>query len=321
MRYSKRKSLIITGIHGFVGQNLVKSLSDEYDIYGVDIRQHPMDGVLKIFSWEEFDQLPVSETVIHLAGIAHDIKNKISKKRYFDVNTGLTVKIFDWFQSVGASRFIFFSSVKAVADRPGDVVLTEHAIPTPSGFYGESKRAAEEYILDYPMDNELRTAPLSFVYILRPAMIYGPGNKGNLNLLYRFVKSYMPWPLGAFRNKRSFCSIDNIIFIVRKMLNETIPSGIYHIADDDYTSTSDLVSYISEGLGRKSLIVSFPISLIKKAASLGSIFHLPFNKERLKKVTENYMVSNAKIKTALGIHKLPVDSRTGIIQTIKSFRR
>ena len=82
-------------------------------------------------------------------------------------------------------------------------ILTEDTIPNPKTHYGISKLQAENYILDQKLPEGKR------VYILRPCMIHGPGNKGNLNLLYTLVKKGFPWPLGAFENQRSFLSIDN----------------------------------------------------------------------------------------------------------------
>lgn len=82
--------------------------------------------------------------------------------------------------------FIFFSTAKAAADRV-EGVLTEDVVPSPVGPYGESKIKAEEYILgNFPAGNDNR------VYILRPCMIHGPGNKGNLNLLYSVVSKGIP---------------------------------------------------------------------------------------------------------------------------------
>lgn len=105
-----------------------------------------------------------------------------------------------------ARKFIFFSSVKAAADFvPGDL-LTEDIVPHPVGPYGESKIKAEEYILNHPAYEKQ-------VYILRPCMIHGPGNKGNLNLLHQVIKKGIPWPLGAFENRRSFTSIGNLILL------------------------------------------------------------------------------------------------------------
>jgi nucleoside-diphosphate-sugar epimerase len=315
-----RETLLITGINGFIGTNLVEYFSSRYTIYGVDIHQHPKKGVERTVSWDQLDLLPPVDAVIHLAGIAHDTSNKEKGDLYFKVNVGLTGKIYDWFRASGASRFFFFSSIKAAAEKPGEMTLDESVEPSPAGPYGESKRKAEEYILSQqPATN--RIGLTQNVYILRPAMIHGPGNKGNLTSLYRYVKSGMPWPLGAFTNQRSFCSIDNLLFVLEKMLSETIPSGIYHLADDECLSTTQLVSSIAGGVGRELKSLAVPVALVKLLAAGGSLLHLPFNKERLRKLTENFIVSNAKLKSALAIPTLPVTAKEGILKTIRSFNR
>lgn len=178
--------ILITGVHGFVGSNLVSALKGGNTIYGLDIMAPEKDGIVKTFSWDDMDKglLPEVDAIIHLAGKAHDTKNKSAADVYFKVNTDLTKKCFDYFLNHdGFGKFIFFSSVKAAVDKvPGDV-LTEVVTPCPVGPYGESKVKAEEYILQ-----NLDKAEGRQVVILRPCMIHGPGNKGNLNLLYGFVK-------------------------------------------------------------------------------------------------------------------------------------
>ena len=152
-------------------------------------------------------------------------------------------------------------------------------------------------------------------------MIHGPGNKGNLNLLYNMVTKSIPWPLGRYENLRSFCSVDNISYIVEQLIiRDNIESGIYHIGDDDPISTNELIRLISESVGKKSYIWKLPKSLINPMASVGYIFHLPLNKQRLQKLTENYVVSNEKIKNALGITKMPISGRDGMRKTLESFR-
>ena len=144
--------ILITGIHGFVGGNLVKALGQSNEIYGLDIIMPEKDGVVRTFSWDDFDNgfVPQVEAVIHLAGKAHDLKKTSGPEVYFKVNTGLTQKVYDWFLKSSAKKFIFFSSVKAAADFvPGDI-LTEDIVPNPVGPYGESKIKAEEYILSHP---------------------------------------------------------------------------------------------------------------------------------------------------------------------------
>ena len=195
-------NILITGIHGFVGSNLVIALKKRHILYGLDIVAPEKEGVVKTFAWEDIEstsfpmqRLPQFDAIIHLAGKAHDTKNQSVAQAYFDINTGLTQKIFDFFLESTAKKFIFFSSVKAAADSVVGDALREDVIPTPIGPYGESKIAAENYILD-KLKNKNEKLKLhddrKQVYILRPCMIHGPGNKGNLNLLYNVCHPQRP---------------------------------------------------------------------------------------------------------------------------------
>ena len=308
--------ILITGVHGFVGSNLVKALSKEHIIYGLDIISPIKDGVRFTFSWDFLDkpdEIPEVDAIIHLAGKAHDTKNEASAEVYFKVNTDLTKKIYDYYLKSSAKKFIFFSTAKAAADKV-DGVLTEDVVPTPLGPYGESKIAAEKYIQEH-LSNDKQ------VYILRPCMIHGPGNKGNLNLLYGVVKKGIPWPLGAFENRRTFTSIENLNFVIEGLLTKDVPTGIYNMGDDEALSTNELIEEICKSLGKKAHIWKLPKGLMTGIAKIGGALHLPLDSERLRKLTENYISSNAKIKKALGIDKMPVDAREGLKVTLKSFAK
>ncbi len=100
------------------------------------------------------------------------------------------------------------------------------------------------------------------VYILRPCMIHGPGNKGNMNLLYKIQQKGLPWPLGAFENKRSFCSIDNLLFVVKQLIDKEIETSIYQVADDDALSTNELIRLIAGSQNKKARIWNIPASII-----------------------------------------------------------
>ena len=315
--------ILITGIHGFVGSNLVTSLKKHHTLFGLDIVSPIKEGVEKPFSWKDLEngEVPEVDAIIHLAGKAHDTKNQSQAQVYFDINTGLTQKVYDYFLQSSAQKFICCSSVKAAAGTvPGDV-LTEDVGPAPIGPYGESKIKAEEYILENEerrMKNEEYSKKR--VFILRPCMIHGPGNKGNLNLLYGVVSKGIPWPLGAFENKRTFTSIDNLCFVIEGMLTKELESGIYHMADDEALSTNELIEVMCEAMGRKAHIWRINRGLVEAMAIIGTWLHLPLNKERLRKLTENYVVSNAKIKKALGIEQMPVRAKDGLRKTILSFQ-
>lgn len=312
--------ILITGIHGFVGSNLVETLSAHHELYGLDIIDPPKEGVIRTYSWEDLEKydFPKVDAIIHLAGKAHDVKNKSASDVYFKINTGLTQKIYGWFLKSSAKKFIFFSSIKAAADFvPGDI-LTEEVATNPVGPYGESKIKAEEYILNVK-NEERRTELEKQVYILRPCMIHGPGNKGNLNLLYSVVSKGIPWPLGAFENRRTFTSIDNLSFVIGQLLIQNVESGVYQMCDDEALSTNELIEIICSALGRKTHIWRLPKSLMIGVAKVGGILHLPLNQDRLNKLTENYVASNAKIKKAIGIDRMPVIAKEGLTKTIKSF--
>ena len=308
--------ILISGINGFVGSNLTNRCQRDHVLYGVDIIQPALAGVKAIYGWDELINVPSVDAIIHLAGKAHDTKNQANAQVYFDVNTGLTRKIYDYFLKSDAKKFIFFSSVKAAADSvPGDI-LTEDIEPNPKGPYGESKILAEKYIQDHWPAPESGKS----VYILRPCMIHGPGNKGNLNLLYNLVQKGIPWPLGAFENRRSFTSIGNLCFVIDRLLSEPVTPGIYQLGDDEALSTNELIELICGSLGRKARIWHVPKSLMNVMAKMGGILHLPLNPERLRKLTENYVVSNRKLKTALGIERMPVSAKEGMQETLRSFR-
>lgn len=333
--------ILITGVHGFVGSNLVNALSKEHTIYGLDIIAPQKDGIKYTFSWDDLDKdsmIPELDAIVHLAGKAHDTKNKSAADVYFKVNTGLTQKIFDWFlKQPRCTKFVFFSTAKAAADKV-DGILTEDVVPTPKGPYGESKIAAERYILDQFKDYSLKfkdsskvqglnpetsgtsETPAKQVYIFRPCMIHGPGNKGNLNLLYNVVKKGIPWPLGAFENRRTFTSVENICFAVNGVLTKDVPSGIYNMGDDEALSTNELIEEICKSLGREAHIWKLSKGLMNGVAKVGGCLHLPLNPERLRKLTENYISSNEKIKKALGVDRMPVDAREGLKVTLESFR-
>ena len=293
----------ITGASGFVGQNLEDYLRQIYNIDDLSIRYKPN---------QKFDI--DAYAIIHLAGKAHDLKKVSNPQEYYDSNYELTKQLFDSFLDSEATVFIFMSTVKAVADELKGV-LSEDKVPNPKTHYGIAKYQAEQYILSKQVPKGKR------VYILRPCMIHGPGNKGNLNLLYQLVTKGVPWPLGAFENQRSFLSIENLCFVIKELLeNESILSGIYNVADNTSLSTNELIQLLGESLDKKTLVLKINTSIIKSCAKFGDYLHLPLNSERLQKLTENYIVSNQKIVSAIG-KPLPVNAKTGLLKTFESFKQ
>ena len=286
--------ILITGAYGFVGTNLCRYLVGKgHECVALDIPKAKRDDVpyKAFYTWDELDGIDWAgiDAVVHLAGKAHDLKNVSDPQSYFDINVGLTEKIFNAANGK-VPRFIYFSSSKAAdADTP----------------YGKSKLAAEQFLSGRAI-------------VLRPAMIHGPGNKGNLNLLWGIARRGFPWPLAAFENKRSFTSIGNICAAV-EALCERGENGIYPIADDEMLSTNRLIELMAEACGRKPRLWRLPKGMMRLAAKVGDALHLPLNTERLGKLTEDSFVDNEALKKHLGWSQMPIRAEDGMRSTLKSF--
>ena len=248
----KTKTILITGAFGFVGNNISQYLRNKssYKLIALDIKSPDVHSYDVFYNWEQLNNIEWNsiDTIIHLAGKAHDTKEG-NEAEYNKINVGLTENIFNFFKNNNIKKFIYFSSVKAVADTVTDDMLTEDVVPNPQTPYGKSKLKAENYILSQKLDNEKK------VYIIRPCMIHGPGNKGNLNLLYKLVQKGIPYPLGAFNNSRSFTSIGNLSYVIEQIIIKDVESGIYQMADDDAISTKDLIILIANSMNKKEKII------------------------------------------------------------------
>ena len=279
----------ITGITGFIGQNLSQYLGER--VVGVNLRKQ--DSLF-------FEK---GSAVVHLAGKAHDLKKTSAPLEYFAMNTELTKKVFDAFLVSEAHVFVFMSTVKALEGKE-----------IGASAYSQSKYQAEEYILAQKVSTGKR------VYILRPVMVHGPGNKGNLNLLFGVVKRLGIWPLAAFENKRSFVSVENLCFVLKALIeNENVVSGVYEVADEEALSTNELVALAGEALQKKVAFWKIPKWLVYLLSKLGDVLPLPLNSERLKKLTENAVVDARPLLKALGIKSLPLRTLDGFKKTFDSF--
>jgi nucleoside-diphosphate-sugar epimerase len=309
------KNILITGVSGFLGKGLVRYLGSLKDVMLFGHSRDPekttsefQDSritILKNCTTEQLNAHKI-DCIIHLAGIAHDLSNQYKPEDYYRVNDENTRQVYQEFLKSAAQKFIFLSSIKAAVDTASEPV-TETVVCQPVTPYGKSKQQAEVYIAQQPLPPEKR------YYIVRPCMIHGPGNKGNLNLLYKYVTSGLPFPLGAFRNHRSFLSADNFNFSILQLITQEVESGIYHLADNGFLSTSELYKIIAGALGKKGRVLKIPQPLIRL------LFGLIGKSAMLHKLTEDMMVSNQKLLHQIK-EPLPIAIEDGLRSTIKSFR-
>ena len=295
---------LLFGSNGFLGSHLKEKLDGE--VIGVNIRQQ---------NWQE--NIPGDANVfINCIGKAHDHKGTATEHDFYFANYELVKVIFEEFLKSNAQLFIHISSIAAVEENERTEVLTENSVANPQSYYGKSKNAAEEYLLKQTLPSGKK------LFVLRPSMIHGEGDKGNLTLLYKIISKGIPYPLGAFQNSRTFISVDNVVFLMNEIIkkHKEMESGIYHITDDESLSTQKIIEIIGTAIVKKPLILSPPKFLINVLAKFGDMISLPINSKRLKKMTSNLIVSNHKIKTALKIDSLPITAEDGMKKTIESFK-
>ena len=310
-------NIVIIGCNGFIGSNFL----NYYSSIGADIlcvgRIKPKSFQHKFLELDDFlslDKKLEYDIWINAAG-SGDVQLSLTKPEIdYNANVELVRLLLELKLKISPTGiFVHFSSA-AVYGNPIKLPIAENDELNPITPYGISKLQAENYILNQQLPEGKR------FYILRPSMIHGPGNKGNLNLLYSFVNKGYPWPLAAFENKRSFLSIDNLCFVTKEIVeNDSIPSGVYNIADDQAISTNQLISLISKSQNKNTKSVFLPKKLIYAIAKVGSILHLPINTERLIKLTDNYVISNKKILKSIG-KPFPISAENGLVKTLNSFQ-
>ena len=299
--------ICITGSSGYVGQHLINFLKNDaennFEVFPISLRT-------------KNQQFPNEcDVLIHLAAMSEDSSKNINVSEYYDVNVNLVKTTFQQFLQSDIKDYVFFSSIKSVADYSDDL-LTEDAVTSPMGHYGKSKLEAEKFLLSQNLPEGKR------LFVLRPVAIYGPGTTDNISMLFKFVNLRIPWPFAAFQNRRSFLYIDNLNFVISKLiLDNNISSGIYHIADDEFFSTNEIIKLVAKYSKKNIYFFKIPKFFFKSLAKLGDKIKLPFNTKKLEKLTNSYTVSNQKIKTALNIEKLPYSGEEGLYNTIQSFKK
>lgn len=295
----------IIGASGFIGQNLYACLIKQFVVQKLSLRKS---------TWK--DDLKYCDCFINLVGKAHDHNGTATEKDFYYANLELAKQVFDAFINSDAKLLIHISSLAALEEFQSSIPLREVANPMPNSWYGKSKRAGEEWLLNQMLPEGKK------LIILRPPMVHGPGDKGNLGLLYKLISKGIPYPLASFNNQRSFISIDNFNYFIQEIIKrqDKLSSGIYHIADDKPIATNTIISIIKNVENKNIPNLSLPKSLVKLIAKIGDVIPIPLNTIRLKKMTSDLVLSNEKIKTALGIEKLPLTAEEGIQKTIKSFK-
>lgn len=238
--------VILNGRTGFIGSNLFKAMGG---------KARPIS--LRDFGWTQTLARYRPTAVVHLAGYAHA---RVLEEEIRRVNLGGTKSLAEEAVRCGVKRFIFLSSIQAVAEQSsGGESIGSNTSATPHGAYGRSKLEAEHFLQRLSMESRME------VVIIRPPLVYGPGVKANFRKLLQLADKGIPLPLAALdSNRRSFVGVSNLIDLILICLEHPAAANqTFHVSDDDDISTAELLRRMGKALGKPIRNLPVPKIILK----------------------------------------------------------
>jgi nucleoside-diphosphate-sugar epimerase len=303
--------VLVTGAGGFVGRHLVESLQRQGHQVVAGVRRAPgpsVSGVeyvglgdLSSTPWERV--LPGVDVVVHLAALAHQIGPgaETRESEFMRINADGTVRLAKAIAAVPTVRRLVFMSSVAVLGRAGGGTLNDATPCEPVTVYGKSKLAAEKAIREV-----LPTGSPDWC-VLRPPLIYGPGNPGNMARLLRLVRTGLPLPLGGLRGQRSFLFVGNLVALIERVLEAPEAAREAFLVDDGVpVSTRDLVVKLAEMEGRRVRLVNVSPAVLRGAGVLGDVVQrltrrsVGVDSYSVERLLGSLVVDSSRIRSVLG---------------------
>lgn len=312
--------VVVTGANGFVGGAVCRALiAGGHRVTG--IVRHEQTSVSGVDEWvlagRDFEGIerawPSSlqaDCVIHLAARVHVTRetsvDPLAAFRATNVDGALRVA--KAAHENGVRRFVFASSIKAVAETDPGRPLNEDDLASPQDAYGCSKLEAERALRQLGEQRGLD------VVIVRPPLVYGPGVRANFFSLMQSIANGIPLPLGAIAARRSLVYIDNLAdSLVRCAVDSNAAQGCFHVADDEDPTVTELARAIGEHLHRPARLVRVPPAWLRLAGRMTG--RLP----QIERLTENLRVDSSRIRATLSWR--PARSLDdGLAETVRWYR-
>tara|TARA_B100000963_G_C22551248_1_gene636881 strand:- start:270 stop:1175 length:906 start_codon:yes stop_codon:yes gene_type:complete len=282
---------LIVGASGFVGKQLYKRLkSFDNVVKTLSRKDHPLfsDHIKKDLLTDEIksDDLDNINTIFYLAAKTHDLRSpdKHVNDEYESLNYRVPISLLELAEKAGVENFIYISSIKAglINEDKNDEYL-------PKGIYGKTKRKAELALLSFSQRKETRIK----VNILRPALIYGPGMKGNLKSMLNGIKQGWFPPLPETLNRKSMVHVDDLIRAILFITNNPdIKSQIFNVTDQQIYSTKKIYENLMQSQGKKIPNFSLPFFIFKIVSKFST--NLEY---RINKLFDDQYFSSEKIQT------------------------
>ncbi|MBD1906698.1 NAD-dependent epimerase/dehydratase family protein [Funiculus sociatus GB2-A5] len=321
--------IFITGATGFIGSHLLPFLNQQdwqivtasrsYDISNKllnNITQVPIGEIDGNTNWQ--NAINGIDTVIHLAARAHILQDKSPNPEadFFKVNTEGTANLVKQSIAAGVKHFVFISSIGAIASESNHP-LTENTSPQPDTPYRRSKRQAEIALIDLASHSNMTWT------ILRPPLVYGAGNPGNMERLVKLIDRGLPLPFGLVKNRRSLIYVGNLVdAIATTLTHPKATNQIFLVSDGQDLSTPQLIRKIADNRGQPCKLLPVPPSLLKIAGYLGdTVEHLskkplPLNTPTINRLLGSLFIDSSHIQTTLNWQP-PYTIDEGLLQTLR----
>jgi nucleoside-diphosphate-sugar epimerase len=299
--------VLVTGASGFIGRRMAAALArDGWQVVAAardpsaiswPIEPAVMPDLAEPADWRRL--LDGITHVVHLAGIAH-APGHLADAVYARINAEAVGELAQAANGK-VERFLLMSSVRAQAGLSSDRPLTEADAPAPTDPYGRAKLEAERL---------LAASGVAFT-VLRPAVVYGKGVKGNIAALATLARTPMPLPFAGLANRRSLLALDNLIAAVKLALKvEEAANQTFLVADAEPISVADLVAAMREGLGRPPHLVKVPAGAVRR------LLRTVGREADFERIAGEFIVDTAKLR---GIGWAPVIStRDGIVRMMRA---
>lgn len=299
-------TVLVTGGRGFIGRHLVARLREEGARVRVSTRAWdllPDEVEADLSNSAALDVACAGvESVFHCAGHAHAFSSGREEevRLHWQVNYEGTKSLAEAAARAGVRTFVFLSSVKAMG-APGAHCIAEDWPILPDSPYGQAKRAAEEVVL------AIGKATGMGVTVLRPALVYGFGGRGNLERMGALVRRGCFPPLPETGNRRSLVHVTDLVSVLCRVAGEPLAVGkTYTIAHSHAPSGRTLYEGMRVALGYPSVRWAVPRRVLEVGATLGDLVgkatgrRLPFDRQVLDRLLESACYSPARIERELG---------------------
>lgn len=308
--------VLVTGGTGFVGSHLVPALESAGHQLTLALRtpsaadRLPAASVAstrRTVAIGEIDErtdwteaLEGTDAVVHLAARAHVLDDGANDEEAFmRVNARGTARLVEQAVHAGTKRFVLMSSIGAVTASSPSLVTVETPC-APKTAYGRSKLAAERALTRRASGTKTRYT------ILRPTLVYGPGNPGNMERLVALVRRGVPIPLGSVENRRSFTFVTNLAELTATALaHPKAEDSVFLVSDGTDLSTPALIRRIAALTGSRTVVFPCPLALLRTLArgaeAMGAAtgWSLPLDAESLRRLESSLYVDIEPLRSTL----------------------